>query len=74
MTIVTITFISLATTILPFIYAVSNNYQYHRLLIVVIKGYDFKGTALSSFDSTGAIYQAGEDVVGREMPTIKPAT
>ena len=40
---------------LSFIYAVSNNYQYRRLLIVVIKGCDFKGTSMSSFDSTDAI-------------------
>ena len=49
---VTITFISLAATILSFIYAVSKNYQYCLLLIVVIIGYDFKETTLSNFDST----------------------
>ena len=53
---VTIAFISLATKTLPFIYAVSNNYQYRRLLIVVIKGYDFKGITLTRFEFTDAIY------------------
>ena len=43
---VTITFIALATTVLPFIHFVSNNYQYRRLLIVMIKGYDFKEATL----------------------------
>lgn len=43
---VTITFIALATTVLPFINFVSNNYQYRRLLIVMIKGYDFKEATL----------------------------
>ena len=59
---------------LSFIFAVSNNYQYHRLLSVIIKGYDFKGATLLIFDSTDAIYQAGKDVVGRETPTMKPTT
>ena len=62
----------LATTVMSFIYAVSNRYQYRCLLIVVIKGYDFKETALSRFDSVDAIYQVGEDVVGRETPFMKP--
>ena len=48
---------------LLFIYVVSNNDQYSLLLIVIIKGYDFKEAILSSFDSTYAIYQAGKDVV-----------
>ena len=69
-TTVTITFIWLATAILSFIHVVSNNYQYRRLLIVITKGYDFKGRTLSSFDCIDAIYQGGEDVVGREMPII----
>ena len=69
---VTITFISLATTVLSFIYVVSNNYQYSRLLIVIIKGYDFKEATLSSFDSTDDIYQAAKNVVGRETPILKP--
>ena len=55
-----------------FIYVVSNNYQYRRLLIVIIKGYDFKEATLSSFDSTDDIYQAAKNVVGRETPILKP--
>ena len=74
MTTVTITFISLATAILSFNYVVSNNYQYRRLLIVIIRGYDFKEATLSSFDSTDAIYQVGEDLVGRKTPIMKPTT
>ena len=51
-----------------------NNYPYRHFLIVMIKRYDFKEATLSSFDSTDAIYQAGEDVVGRETPIKKPTT
>ena len=51
-----------------------NNYQYRRFLIVMIKGYDFKEATLASFHSTDGIYQAGEDVVGRETPTTKPTS
>ena len=50
------------------------NYQYRRFLIVIIKGYDFKEVTLASFDSTDGIYQAREDVEGRETPTTKPTT
>ena len=39
-------FIFLSTTMLLFIYVVSNNYQYSLLLIVIIKGYDFKEAIL----------------------------
>ena len=63
MTTANLIFIFLATTMLLFIYVVSNNDQYSLLLIVIIKGYDFKEAILSSFDSTYAIYQAGKDVV-----------
>ena len=45
-----------------------NNYLYRHFLIVIIKRYDFKEATLSGFDSTDGIYQAGEDVVGRETP------
>ena len=72
MTTVIIAFISLA--MLSFIYAVNNNYQYRRSLIVVIKGHGFKGTTMSSFDSTDTIHQAGEDVAGRETPIMNPTT
>ena len=51
-----------------------NDYQYRRFLIVIIKRYDFKDETLSSFDSTDGIYQAEEDVVGRETPITKPTT
>ena len=60
-------------SILPFICRY-NDYQYRGILIVVIKRYDFKDETLSSFDSTDGIYQAGEDVVGRETPITKPTT
>ena len=51
-----------------------NNYPYRHFLIVIIKRYDFKEATLSSFDSSDGIYQAGEDVVGRETPITKPTT
>ena len=66
MTTVTITFMSFICRY--------NDYQYRRFLIVIIKRYDFKDETLSSFDSTDGIYQAEEDVVGRETPITKPTT
>ena len=66
MTTVTITFMSFICRY--------NDYQYRRFLIVIIKRYDFKYETLSSFDSTDGIYQAEEDVVGRETPITKPTT
>ena len=66
MTTVTITFMSFICRY--------NDYQYSRFLIVIIKRYDFKDETLSSFDSTDGIYQAEEDVVGRETPITKPTT
>ena len=74
MTTANVTFIFLPTTILLFIYVVSSNFQYRRLSIVIIKGYGSKETPLSSFDSTGAIYQAGKDVMGRDTPIMKATT
>ena len=71
MTTANMTFIFLATTILSFICFVSNNYQCRRLLIVIIKEYDFKEATLSSFDYTEAIYSAGNDVVVSETPIMK---
>ena len=41
-------------------YFLSNRYQNHRLLIVVIKEYHLKEKTLSSFDSADTIYQAGK--------------
>ena len=35
---------------------------------MLTKGYDFKETTLSSFDSMDSIYQAAGDVVRRETP------
>ena len=66
MTTVTITFMSFICRY--------NDYQYRRFLIVIIKRYDFKDETLSSFDSTDGIYQAEEDVVGRETPITKLTT
>ena len=60
-------------SILSFICRYIND-QYRRFLIVIVKGYDFKEMTLASFDSTDGIYQAGEDVAGRETPTTKPTT
>ena len=69
MTTANMTFTFLATTILSFIFFVSNNYQCRRLLIVIIKEYDFKEATLSSFEYSEGISREGCRV--RETPIMK---